>query len=158
MKRYYLTLSRLSLAVILLQAFTFLYCGFNVEKINRRIDGAIQHLAETTRRTPVLDVVSAEAAVVLARFQELNRERGWLLRSIILGGSLHVAVCYSLYIHFLRMGYTWTKVLLHANNLMVALPMPSPANLLWPLAYIIGTRLYKHFCVASAFHHDCIRI
>lgn len=158
MKRYYLTLSRLSLAVILLQAFTLLYFGFNVEKINRRIDRAIQHLANTTRRTPVLDVASAEAAVVLARFQELNRERAWLLRRIILGGSLHVAVCYSLYIHFLRMGYTWTKVLLHANNLMVALPMPSPANLLWPLAYIIGTRLYKHFCVASGFRHDCIRI
>ncbi len=158
MKRYYLTLSRLSLAVILLQAFTLLYFGFNVEKINQRIDRAIQHLAETTRRTPVLAVASEETADLLARFQKLNRERGWLLRGIILGGSLHVAVCYSLYIHFLRMGYTWTKVLLHANNLVVALPMPSPVNFLWPLAYIIGTRLYKHFCVASAFHRSCIRV
>lgn len=159
MKRYYLTLSRLSLAVILLQAFTFLYCGFNVEKINRRIDRAIQRLAETTRRTPVLAVASEETANLLARIQELNRERGWLLRGIILGGSLHVAVCYSLYIHFLRMGYSWTKLFLHANNLTaVAMLLPSPANFLWLLAYIIGTRVYKHFCVASGFHRNCVQV
>ncbi|ODU24618.1 MAG: hypothetical protein ABS95_01655 [Verrucomicrobia bacterium SCN 57-15] len=158
MKRYYLTLSRLSLAVIVLQAFTFLYCGFNVEKINRRIDRVIQHLAETTRRTPILDIAAGETAGLLARFQKLNRERGWLLGGIILGGSLHVAVCYSLYIHFLRMGYTWTKLFLHANNLTAALLLPSPANLLWLLAYIIGTRVYKHFCVASGFRRNCIQV
>lgn len=157
MKRYYLTLSRLSLAVILLQAFTFFYCGFNVEKINRRVDRAILNLSHRLVGSPVLDIAYGEVTGQLKRFQQLNREHKWLFRGIVLGGSLHVAVCYSLYIHFLRMGYTWTKFLLHANNLSVALPMPAPANFLWLFAYIIGTRIYKHFCVTSGFHESCTR-
>lgn len=155
MKRYYLTLSRLSLAVILLQAFTFLYCGFRVEKINRRIDQAVTNLSERATAVPVLETAYREGAHRLARFQQLNREHQWLLQAIVLGGLLHVGICYSLYIHFLRTGYTWTKLCLHMNNLFLALPLPSPANLLWLLSYVIGTRLYKHYCVASGFHEPC---
>lgn len=151
MKRYYLTLSRLSLAVILLQALTFLYCGFNVEKINRGLDQAVVNLSQRATAVPVLEAVYQEAARQLARIQQLNREHKWLLHGILMGGLLHVGLCYSLYIHFLRMGYTWTKICLHANNMSVALPLPSPANLLWLLSYIIGTRVYKHYRVASGF-------
>ena len=106
MKRYYLTLSRLSLAVILLQAFTFLYCGFGVEKINRRIDQAIANLSEGPTVIPVLKRAFREAARQLARFQELNWEHAWLLHGIVAGGLVHIGVCYSLYIHFLRISYT----------------------------------------------------
>ena len=155
MKRYYLTLSRLSLAVILLQAFTFFYCGFKVEKINRRIDRAILNLSHPANQSAVFILVRGEVGRQLARFQALNREQNWLLRGIILGGSIHVAVCYSLYIHFLRMGHTWTKLFLHANNLSVTLALPSPANLLWLFAYVIGTRIYKHVCIASGFRESC---
>jgi hypothetical protein len=154
-KRYYLTLSRLSLAVILLQAFTFLYCGFGVEKINRRIDQAIANLSEGPTVIPVLKPAFREAARQLARFQELNREHAWLLHGIVAGGLVHIGVCYSLYIHFLRMGYTWTKLCLHANNLSLVFPLPAPANLFWLLAYVIGTRVYKHYCIASGFHEPC---
>ncbi len=155
MKRYYLTLSRLSLAVIVLQAVTFLYSGFVVEKINRRIDRVIANLSGHTAVVPVFNSVVQEAASQLARFQQLNREHHWLLQGIVIGGTLHVGVCYSLYIHFLRMGFTWTKLCLHANNMCLALPLPAPANLLWLLSYVIGTRLYKHYCVASSFHETC---
>lgn len=155
MKRYYLTLSRLSLAVIVLQAFSFLYSGFNVEKINRRIDRAIANLSEHPAVVPVLKSALQEAASQLVRFQQLNREHHWVLQGIVIGGALHVGICYSLYIHFLRMGFTWTKLCLHANNLSLALPLPSPANLLWLLSYVVGTRLYKHYCVASSFHETC---
>lgn len=151
MKRYYLTLSRLSLAVIVLQAFTFLYCGFKVENINRRIDRAILNLSQPASPFPVLDLAREAAAGPLARLQRLNRERNWLLRAIILGGLLHVAVCYSLYLHFVRMGYTWTKVCLHVNNLSFTPVLSFPANLFWLLAYIVGTRIYKHVCLASGF-------
>ncbi len=157
MKRYYLTLSRLSLAVIALQAFIFLYSGFNVEKINRRIDQGIANLSQRATAAPVLKAAFEAALGQLARFQELNRENDWLLRGIVVGGLLHVSVCYSLYIHFVRMGYTWTKVCLHANNLSLAVPLPPPANLLWLLSYALGTRLYKHYCVASDFHAPCTR-
>lgn len=155
MKRYYLTLSRLSLAVIVLQAFTFLYSGFNIEKINRRIDRAIANLSGHTAVVPVFNSALHEAASQLARFQELNRENHWVLQGIVVGGALHVGICYSLYIHFLRMGFTWTKFCLHANNLSLALPLPSPASVLWLLSYVIGTRLYKHYCVASGLHEPC---
>jgi hypothetical protein len=156
-KRYYLTLSRLSLAVIMLQAFTFLYCGFNVEKINRRIDQAVAKLSGRATAVPVLEAAYREGSHRLARFQSLNREHKWLLQGIVMGGLLHVGICYSLYIHFLRMGYTWTKLCLHANNLSLAIPLPSPANLLWLLSYVIGTRIYKHYCVACGFHEPCTR-
>jgi len=151
-KRYYLTLSRLSLAVIVLQAFTFLYSGFNVEKINRRIDRAITSLPGRAAGVPVLEPAFHEAARQLAALQELNREHNWLLCGIVVGGLVHVGVCYSLYIHFLRLGYTWTKLCLHANNLCLAFPLPSPANLLWLVSYVVGTRCYKHYCVVSGFH------
>lgn len=155
MKRYYLTLSRLSLAVIVLQTFIFFYSGFNVEKINRRIDGAIASLSEQATLIPVLSSALQEAARELARGQQLNREHHWLLQVIVIGGALHFGICYSLYIHFLRMGFTWTKLCLHANNASMALLLPSPANLLWLLSCVIGTRLWKHYCVASGFHEPC---
>jgi len=154
-KRYYLTLSRLSLAVILLQVFIFLHSGFSVEKINRRIDQAIANLSERPTLIPALKPASREAAWQLARIQGLNRKHSWLLHGIIAGGLVHIGVCYSLYIHFLRMGYTWTKLCLHANNLSLVFPLPSPANFLWLISYVIGTRVYKHYCAASAFHESC---
>ena len=141
----------------MLQAFTFLYCGFNVEKINRRIDQVVANLSERATAVPVLEAAYREGAHRLARFQQLNREHNWLLQGIVMGGLLHVGICYSLYIHFLRMGYTGTKFCLHANNLSLAIPLPSPVNLLWLLSYVIGTRIYKHYCVARGSHEPCTR-
>lgn len=141
--------------MIVLQTFIFFYSGFNVEKINRRIDRAIANLSEHPAVVPVLKSALQEAASQLARFQQLNREHHWVLQGIVIGGALHVGICYSLYIHFLRMGFTWTKLCLHANNLSIALPLPSPANLLWLISYVIGTRLWKHYCVASSLHESC---
>jgi hypothetical protein len=46
-KRYYLILSRLSLAVIILQALIFLHSGLKVEKFNRRIDQLVLDLSQT---------------------------------------------------------------------------------------------------------------
>ena len=154
-KRYYLILSRLSLAVIILQALIFLHSGLNVEKFNRRIDQMVLDLSQKRPADPALEPLYREAGARLAQLQQHNREHQWLLKAILLGGLLHVGVCYSLYIHFLRMGFTWTKICLHANNVFTSLLLPSPAGLVWMLAYIIGTRVYKHCCVAFAFSKPC---
>ena len=154
-KRYYLILSRLSLAVIILQALIFLHSGLNVGKFNRRIDQLVLDLSQKRPADPALEPLYREAGARLAQLQQHNREHQWLLKAILLGGLLHVGVCYSLYIHFLRMGFTWTKICLHANNVFTSLLLPSPAGLVWMLAYIIGTRVYKHCCVAFAFSKPC---
>ena len=154
-KRYYLILSRLSLAVIILQALIFLHSGLNVGKFNRRIDQLVLDLSQKRPADPALEPLYREAGARLAQLQQHNREHQWLLKAILLGGLLHVGVCYSLYIHFLRMGFTWTKIFLHANNVFTSLLLPSPAGLVWMLAYIIGTRVYKHCCVAFAFSKPC---
>jgi hypothetical protein len=154
-KRYYLILSRLSLAVIILQALIFLHSGLNVGKFNRRIDQMVLDLSQKRPADPALEPLYREAGARLAQLQQHNREHKWLLKAILLGGLLHVGVCYSLYIHFLRMGFTWTKICLHANNVFTSLLLPSPAGLVWMLAYIIGTRVYKHCCVAFAFSKPC---
>ena len=154
-KRYYLILSRLSLAVIILQALIFLHSGLNVEKFNRHIDQMVLDLSQKRPPDPVLQALYREAGARLAQLQQHNREHKWLLKAILLGGLLHVGVYYSFYIHFLRMGFTWTKICLHANNVFTSLLLPSPAGLAWMLAYIIGTRVYKHCCVAFAFSKPC---
>jgi hypothetical protein len=154
-KRYYLILSRLSLAVIILQALIFLHSGLNVGKFNRRFDQLVLDLSQKRPADPALEPLYREAGARLAQLQQHNREHKWLLKAILLGGLLHVGVCYSLYIHFLRMGFTWTKICLHANNVFTSLLLPSPAGLVWMLAYIIGTRVYKHCCVAFAFSKPC---
>jgi hypothetical protein len=154
-KRYYLILSRLSLAVIILQSLIFLHSGLNVGKFNRRIDQMVLDLSQKRPADPALEPLYREAGARLAQLQQHNREHQWLLKAILLGGLLHVGVCYSLYIHFLRMGFTWTKICLHANNVFTSLLLPSPAGLVWMLAYIIGTRVYKHCCVAFAFSKPC---
>jgi len=154
-KRYYLILSRLSLAVIILQALIFLHSGLNVGKFNQRIDQLVLDLSQKRPADPALEPLYREAGARLAQLQQHNREHQWLLKAILLGGLLHVGVCYSLYIHFLRMGFTWTKICLHANNVFTSLLLPSPAGLVWMLAYIIGTRVYKHCCVAFAFSKPC---
>jgi hypothetical protein len=154
-KRYYLILSRLSLAVIILQALIFLHSGLNVGKFNQRIDQTVLDLSQKRPADPALEPLYREAGARLAQLQQHNREHQWLLKAILLGGLLHVGVCYSLYIHFLRMGFTWTKIFLHANNLFISLRLPSPAGLAWMLAYIIGTRVYKHCCVAFTVSTPC---
>ena len=154
-KRYYLILSRLSLAVIILQALIFLHSGLNVGKFNQRIDQLVLDLSQKRPADPAMEPLYREAGARLAQLQQHNREHQWLLKAILLGGLLHVGVCYSLYIHFLRMGFTWTKICLHANNVFTSLLLPSPAGLVWMLAYIIGTRVYKHCCVAFAFSKPC---
>ena len=154
-KRYYSILSRLSLAVIILQALIFLHSGLNVGKFNRRIDQLVLDLSQKRPADPALEPLYREAGARLAQLQQHNRAHKWLLKAILLGGLLHVGVCYSLYIHFLRMGFTWTKICLHANNVFTSLLLPSPAGLVWMLAYIIGTRVYKHCCVAFAFSKPC---
>ena len=155
-KRYYLILSRLSLAVIILQALIFLHSGLNVGKFNQRIDQLVLDLSQKRPADPAMEPLYREAGARLAQLQQHNREHQWLLKAILLGGLLHVGVCYSLYIHFLRMGFTWTKICLHANNVFTSLLLPSPAGLVWMLAYIIGTRVYKHCCVAFAFSKPCV--
>ena len=154
-KRYYLILSRLSLAVIILQALFFLHSGLNVEKFNRRIDQMVTELSRQTSSSPAAASLYREVGAQMARHQQHNREHKWLLKAILLAGLLHVGICYSLYIHFLRMGYSWTKICLHANNLSLGLLLPSPTGLAWMLAYVIGTRLYKHCCVAFSFATPC---
>lgn len=154
-KRYYLMLSRLSLGVILLQVLIFLHCGLSTEKFNRRIDGIVSDLSGKTCSNPAFEAVCREAGARLAQIQWENREHRWLLKVILLGGVLHIGICYSLYIHFLRMGYSWTKVCLHANNLSLVLWLPSPAGFAWMLVYIVGTRAYKHRCVTLACTQPC---
>ena len=154
-KRYYLILSRLSLAVIILQALIFLHSGLNVEKFNRRIDQMVSELSRRTPSSPSAASLCREVGAQLAQLQQHNREHKWLLKAILLVGSLHVGICYSLYIHFLRMGYSWTKICLHANNLSLGLLLPSPAGLVWLFSYVVGTRLYKHCCVAFSFAKPC---
>ncbi len=148
-------LSRLSLGVILLQAFIFLHSGLNVQKFNRRIDEIVSDLSRKTGSNAAFEGLCREAGAQLAQIQQQNREHGWLLKAILLGGVLHVGICYSLYIHFLRMGYSWTKVCLHTNNLFLALLLPSPAGLAWMLIYLVGTRIYKHRCIVLAFSQPC---
>ncbi len=154
-KRYYLILSRLSLAVIILQALIFLHSGLNVEKFNRRIDQMVSELSRQTSSSPAAASLYRAVGAQLAQLQQHNREHKWLLKVILLAGSLHLGICYSLYIHFLRMGYSWTKICLHANNLSLSLLLPSPTGLVWVLAYVVGTRLYKHCCVAFSFAKPC---
>ena len=154
-KRYYLILSRLSLAIIILQALFFLHSGLNVEKFNRRIDQMVSDFSQQASSGSAVEPLYREVGAQLAQLQQHNREHKWLLKVILLAGSLHVGICYSLYIHFLRMGYSWTKICLHANNLSLSLLLPSPAGLVWMLAYVVGTRLYKHCSVAFSFAKPC---
>lgn len=151
MKHYYLVLSRLSLAVIVLQTLALIHCGFRVEKFNRGIDDAIGRWSQPAATSSFLEPFRKQAAERLALFQQRNRENHWVLRGIVMGGGLHLAIAYSLYLHFLRLGCTWTKLCLHANNLSVALPLPFPGNLLWWFVYLIGTRVCKHCCLAATF-------
>jgi hypothetical protein len=97
-------------------------------KFNRRIDQMVLDLSQKPPSDPALQPLYREAGARLAQLQQHNREHQWLLKAILLGGLLHVGVCYSLYIHFLRMGFTWTKICLHANNVFIEPPVAVPCR------------------------------
>jgi hypothetical protein len=144
----------LSLAVILLQLLALFYCGFNVEKINRRIDRIAESLAQATEQNAIVSAGYGITAKEIVQFQKANREGDWLLRGLLVFGAVHLTLCYSLYIHFLRFGHLWTRLLLHANNISLGLVLPSPLNFIWVPAYLVGTRVYKHLCVAAIFQRE----
>ena len=151
MRRYYLTLSRISLGVIVLQAIFLIYSAFHTEELNVQIERVIeQQLHQSSAANQVERAVKENLYAQATTFQAANRANHWLLKAILIFGFLHLMVMYSLYIHFLRMGYSWTKLALHANNLAVFLVTPV-LLVFWVPAYVIGTRIYKHRCVATGF-------
>jgi hypothetical protein len=86
-------------------------------KVNTVIDQTLESLHN--KPAPVWALQQAYDAVYgeLYSFQEANKQHNWLLLAVVLTGVIQLAISYSLYIHFLRMGYSWTKLCLHLNNL-----------------------------------------
>jgi hypothetical protein len=150
MRQYYFAISRLSLGVIILQALIFIYFACNTAKINQRIENTI--LAESMHPAPVSRLQPAFNRLyqTLYNFQMENQRHNWIFWTITGCGFLHVICLYSFYIYFLRMGHTWTKLLLHLNNMSMALVLPGGLGFTWVVGYIIGTRLVKHFCVVAS--------
>lgn len=150
MRAYYFALSRLSLGVIILQAIICIYFGANVEKINTKLDVLIGNIQQPRLPAPLQSVL-LNVTQQLRTIQQKNKEHGWLLISVITLGLIHICCAYSLYIYFLYMGYTWTKIALHLNNLLLAVVFPLHFGLTWVVAYVVGTRLFKHLCVIKSF-------
>ena len=150
MKRYYWFLARLSLGIILIQACIFLYFGCNTGKINSRLKRAIAELSQKQAPSPYMQQVYTEVCREAYYFQAENAKHNWILWSIVAGGLFHVLCIYSVYIYFLRMGYGWTKWCLHLNNLIIALMLPAYSGLVWLIGYVVGTRVFKHFCLVSS--------
>ena len=94
----------------------------------------------------------------LYNFQMENQRHNWIFWTIAGCGFLHVICLYSFYIYFLRMGHTWTKLLLHLNNMSMALVLPGGLGFTWVVGYIIGTRLVKHFCVVASMKSSLLRL
>ncbi len=154
MRQYYFAISRLSLGIIILQALVFIYFAANTEKINRRIEASIVALdsrpVPSSCLQPMYDSLLQEAY----DFQLENARHNWIFWIIAGCGFVHLTCVYSLYIYFLRMGHSWTKLLLHLNNLSMATILPAGLGLVWCLGYIAGTRFVKHFCVVSSFQKE----
>ena len=150
MKKYYLFLSRISLGVIILQAILFLTLGLSAERLNKYLDNSIMLVADKTRHSPELREALRPLVSQLSSLQEMNRSNK-LLQKLIFGiGFIHVMVCYSIYIYFLRTGYSWPKWTLHLNNLSLCTIMIGLASVIWILGYIIGTRVLKHIFLVKA--------
>jgi hypothetical protein len=150
MRQYYFAISRLSLGILLLQALIFAYFACNTAKIDQQIENTI--VAGSMRPAPASALQPAYDRLyqTLYSFQMENQRHNWIFWTIAGCGFLHVICLYSLYIYFLRMGHTWIKLLLHVNNLSMALVLPGGLGFTWFVGYIIGTRLVKHFCVVSS--------
>ena len=150
MRSYYFAISRLSLGIIILQAAAILYLASSTEKINSRIEQALVSLSSHPAPSRFLQNMSDSFYNSIYSFQRENQKHNWILWIIGGAGLLHLSVVYSLYICFLRMGHTWTKLCLHLNNLSIAAILPTGVGGLWFVGYMLGTRMLKHFCVASS--------
>ena len=150
MRSYYFAISRLSLGIIILQAAAILYLASSTEKINSRIEQALVSLSSHPAPSRFLQNMSDSFYNSIYSFQRENQKHNWILWIIGGAGLLHLSVVYSLYICFLRMGHTWTKLCLHLNNLSIAAILPTGVGGLWFVGYILGTRMLKHFCLASS--------
>ena len=151
MRQYYFAISRLSLGIIILQALVFICVAANAEKINRRIEASIVALASRPAPNSSLQPICDRLLRKAYDFQMESERHNWVFWIIAICGFVHVTCVYSLYLCFLSWGHSWTKLLLHLNNLSVTMILPAGAGLVWFLGYIAGTRLVKHFCVASSF-------
>ena len=151
MKRYYFFLSRVSLGIIIIQAFAFLLIGFNTGSLDRRLDLEIRKVQGNPPSNDFLRQAYGTYVDKLVQIQNLNKSNK-LLEKLILGvGLVYIAIFYSLYLYFLRMGYSWTKWFLHLNNLTIAIILPATISVIWLVGYIIGTRLLKHFFIVKDF-------
>lgn len=154
MRKYYWFLARTSLTVIVIQAVFFVLLCFSMPKVNKTIDATLESLHTQPAPVWALQQFYDTAYVELYRFQEANKQHAWLLFAIIMVGVVQLAISYSLYIHFLRMGYTWTKVCLHLNNLSLFLLFPGIIGFAWLIIYIGATRVIKHILVARSLRKD----
>lgn len=147
-----MVISKISLAIICCQAIFFLYCGVFHEKFNQRIDTVIAAVEQTPVDSFLLPI-KRDITQKLNTVQRLNREHNAVLKGIIILGLLQTAIAYSLYIHFLRMGYSWTKVALHLNNLGTGVLLGS-WGMLWVILYVVATRILKHYYVSREFSEE----
>jgi hypothetical protein len=119
-------------------------------KVNTVIDQTLESLHN--KPAPVWALQQAYDAVYgeLYSFQEANKQHNWLLLAVVLTGVIQLAISYSLYIHFLRMGYSWTKLCLHLNNLSLFILFTGIFGVAWLIIYIVTTRVVKHILVARS--------
>ena len=142
------------MGIIIIQALAFLLIGFNTGSLDRRLDTEIRKVQANPPTNDLLRQGYSLYVEKLVQMQELNKTNK-LLEKVILGvGLVYVAIFYSLYLYFLRMGYSWTKWFLHLNNLTIALVLPASISVIWLVGYIIGTRLLKHFFILKDFEHN----
>ena len=151
MRSYYMAISRLSLGIIILQAAVIIYFAASTDTINGKIEEGIVSLSSHPAPTRFLQHMSDNVLNNMYNFQLENRKHHWILWIILGAGLFHLACVYSLYIYFLHMGHTWTKLFLHLNNASIATFLPTGVGLLWFTGYIVGTRVLKHLCVVSSF-------
>ena len=131
----YFAISRLSLGVIILQALIFIYFACNTAKINQRIENTMV-AGKLVIRTFVsmLHPAFNRLYQTLYNLQMENQRHNWIFWTITGCGFLHVICLYSFYIYFLRLGHTWTKLLLHLNNMSMALVLPGGLGFTWSWA------------------------
>lgn len=153
-RKYYWILARTSLVVILIQMVVLAVLCANVRKINSFIDKEIAVIQANHAPLQELQPWYDKVENTLTSFQQANKQHNWLLLIAITGAIIHLSIVYSLYIYFLRMGYTWTKAFLHLNNISLALFLPGIFAFGWFILYVVGTRVIKHYCVVSTLSKD----
>jgi hypothetical protein len=154
--------------MIVLQAAVLIYLSASTPKINHKLDQVLVFMGGKPAPSQYLQPVWEQVYSTIYSFQELNVLHHWLFWLVGGIGFFYLCCFYSLYIHFLRMGHSWTKLLLHLNNLTPVVLLPvvlwlnGPAfkslhpsiGILWVLGYVAGTRVFKHFCVTSSFAEE----